>query len=179
MDVTGNCVHTPLRAEFGPAHLFLPCACYARCCQQERSAGLNCSAPKPPAVFFLLYFSFLFQCDWNCNSSSGYSRCLCRQILQPSLSRRAVNCLQGVSLADQPVGVCTKRLHLALLGLQRCYWDCPGARTWAPWVLVIHCNSVCDKSLHLFCPWTGTWWTWHMLNTILMKDAFPSQGFSL
>lgn len=143
----------------------------------KRRAGLNCLEPKPPAVFFLLYFSFLFHSDWNCNSSSGYSWCLCRQVLHSSASRRAVNCLQDVSLADQPVAVCTNKLHLDLVGSQRCHWDCLGARTWAPWPLVIHCNSVYDKLFHLFCAWAGTWWTWHVLNVILVKDAFLSQGF--
>lgn len=85
--------------------LFLQCPCYTHCCQQERNAALNCLAPKPPAVFFLLHFSFLFHNDWNCNSSSGYSWCLCWQVLHPSVSRRAANCLQGVSLSGQPAGV--------------------------------------------------------------------------
>lgn len=49
----------------------------------------------------------------------------CRQV---SISRRGVNCLQGTSLADKHIGVCTNGLDLVLAGVTEVSLGLPWGR---------------------------------------------------
>lgn len=163
----------PLRAEFGLAHLFSFCNAHV-----TLTAANGTSVPKLfstlitcgifPSLFITIETVILpiAKADIFADES-------CTPLLAEGKWIAYKACLRQTSILESvPTGSTWFWWEW-----QRCRWDCLGAGRWAWWPLVIHPNSACDKSLQLFCPWAGTWRSWHVLNVILMKDVFLSQVF--